>query len=135
MKSIEQIFKEQTNLILHGICLTNTQFSMVIKPIDYSKVNIPIYLSMKYQFHFESMPRNVYNMVINKDRKQSIIVYEFFIQLGDRIKPLAFIVTSLTNEILTSGVAVGNFKDQKTKVLGYCIQRLREGVKIGSCSC
>lgn len=108
---------------------------MIIKPIDFSKVNIPVYLSIKYQFHFGAMPKNVYDAIVSRSRTKSIIVYEFYMQLGGKIEPMAFVVTSLSNKIIEKGVATGNFVEQKNKILKYCVERLREGVKVGSCSC
>lgn len=98
MDSGYKLFDKQTNLISTGNVWANTQYSNYIRPwneVDnYGYKGEPgQFLKFDMQF-FGSIPNHLREIIYDKNREKSVILYEFKVYHGERKEIIGHILTT-----------------------------------------
>ncbi len=106
-------FDKQTNFIGTGNVISDTQYSSYIRP--YSQVKCwgvedrPLGELCKYDMqHFKNLPNRLRNLLLDENRKESYILYEFFIYRWNQKEPIFYIITDKNNKLVADYVNYRN---------------------------
>lgn len=108
MNSGFKLFDKQTNVIGTGNMIANTQVSFYIRP--YNEVMNGGYKGkpgdfLKFDLQpFQDVPQHIRNILWNKDRKESVILYQFRVFHGDRKEIIGYVLTDKDYNYITHSV-------------------------------
>lgn len=99
-------FDKQTNYIGTGNVMANTQYSSFIRPWSETECNGFIrpcgelmYYDMK-PFSEYRIPIPIRDIIEDKERKESVILYLFFIRRNHQLEPLCWVLTDYHHNLL-----------------------------------
>lgn len=104
-------FDKQTNCITTGNAYCNTQFSSFIRPWSKTECNgfeRPCGELMKFDlknFGAFRIPNFIMEKIEDKERKQSVILYMFFIRREHKIIPFCWILSDYNHNLIAMDVA------------------------------
>ena len=104
-------FNKQTNLITTGNAYCNTQLSSYVRP--YNEVKNGSYTGKRGEFldfdlrPFRFVPEKISKILRDKGRKESYILYEFFIYRNDKREIIGYVLTDKNYRYITSSVNCG----------------------------
>ena len=93
-----KLFDKQTVLISHGNVWATTQYSNYIRP--WNEVKNYSYIGQPGQFlkfdmqHFGQIPERMQKIIYDKERKSSVILYEFKVYHGNRKEIIGHVLTT-----------------------------------------
>lgn len=101
-------FDRQTNCIATGNGISNTQFSMCVRPWKETECNGFIFpeghllnFDMDYFRNFR-VPEAIKSYLMDKSRNESVILYMFFVNKHGRVDPFFWVVTDYSyNKIMS----------------------------------
>lgn len=108
MDSGFKTFDQQTNVISTGNVSSNTQFSSFIRP--YNEVKNYGYTGkpgdfLKYDMQwFEQIPTKMREIIYDKNRENSCILYEFFIHRNGKREVIGHVLTDGSYKHIASSV-------------------------------
>ena len=107
-------FDRQTNFIGTGNVEANTQFSSYIRPWKKTECNgfvNPEGHLMDFdlkQFSNQRIPRDIENVLRNKEREESVILYMFFVLSKEKhVEPFCWVVTNDRHRLIAYRVTAG----------------------------
>lgn len=100
-------FDKQTNCIVHGNAVCNTQYSSYIRPWKETECNgfvNPEGHLMDFDlkpFRNYHIPRDIYDYLTDQNRQESVILYMFFVtNKYKRLDPFSFVITSRNHRLI-----------------------------------
>lgn len=110
-----KLFDKQTNVITTGNVYANTQLSSYIRPwketqcngITYNEGYLMKYDLQQYWRFLSYVPKRIMNVLKDKERTESIILYMFFTTTNDRIFPFCFVLTDYSHNLIDYSVVRG----------------------------
>ena len=105
MDSGFKLFDRQTNLISTGNVWANTQYSSFIRP--YSEVKNGNYIGklgdfLKFDMQFfEYVPEHMKKIIYDKERKESVILYQFKVYHGERKEIIGYVLTDYNHNYIS----------------------------------
>lgn len=130
-----KLFDQQTNLITSGNCYCNTQYSSYIRPWREKECNGRINPEghlMKYDmdpFDRHAIPQRIREILVDKERKDSVILYMFFVTNKEKhIQPFGWVVTSRDKKLIAKQIVrrPGQQHLKRIKALDEAIQYITE---------
>lgn len=122
------LFNKQSNLISTGNVMANTQFSWFIRPYKETKCNgfdfkegELLNSDLKY---FNNLPQRISDILRDKERETSYILYEFFVTKNHEKDIIGYIITDANHDHVDSLVRCG-YKENTGKrmsVISWCEQ-------------
>ena len=101
-----KLFDNQTNSIFPGNTYSNTQYSSYIRPWGETECNGNIReegVLTKFDlkpFQQFRIPEKVMQIILDKERKESVILYMFFVYKDRRINPFCWVVTDYNDKLI-----------------------------------
>ncbi len=101
-----KLFDKQTNCITSGQCIANTQFSMCIRPWKETECNgftnpeghlLDFDLKPFRNYH---IPESIKQLLMDKEREKSVILYMFFVTIDNRPEPFCWVVTDYNDKLI-----------------------------------
>lgn len=127
-------FDQQTNIITTGAVIANTQISEYIRPWsevkNYGYVGQPGQF-MKYDLQFfGNIPdEKIRSIIYDRDRKESVILYKFFIHTPYGIDPIGFVLTDYDHKHLAHCYcfSYGCSTNKRIAAIDECMNYICEG--------
>lgn len=126
-----KLFDRQTNLITSGNCYCSTQYSGYIRPWREKECNgrvNPEGHLMKFDmdpFDRHAIPQRIREILVDKERKDSVILYMFFVTNKEKhIQPFGWVVTSREKKLIAKQIVrrPGQQHLKRIKALDEAIQ-------------
>ena len=127
MDSGFKLFDKQTNVITTGNAICNTQMSSYIRP--YSEVKNGGYIGKPGDFvkfdmqYFRDVPEHMLQIIYDKERKESVILYQFFVFHGDEKEIIGYVLTDNEHKYISSSTYCpykGNWFKRNDAIIEAC---------------
>ncbi len=118
-----KLFNKQTNCISYGNIIANTQYSSYIRPYGQTTCNNHNFLEgelMKSDLkHFGNIPASIKDKLYAKDRKESYILYEFFVYRNGIKDIIGYVLTDKKHKLITYEVleSYNNYNKRLSAIL------------------
>ena len=100
-----KLFNKQTNYISYGNVIANTQYSSFIRPYSQTTCNNNNFSEgelMKSDLkYFGNIPASIKDKLYAKDRKESYILYEFFVYRNGNKDIIGYVLTDKKHKLIT----------------------------------
>lgn len=117
-----KLFDKQTNLISHGNVYANTQSSSYIRPYMEAECNGKEFKPgelMKFDLKcvfgeylrdYNLVPQAIKRVLEDRDRKQSVVLYKFFVTVKREHKVIGFVLADYDNNLIERcAINTGNY--------------------------
>lgn len=107
-----KLFNQQTNFITTGNVVANTQYSNYIRPWKETECNghsNPCGHLMDFDlngFKEYGIPERILEIIKDKNRTNSVVLYMFFVSENESIKPFCWLLTDYNHNYITHAVVI-----------------------------
>ena len=118
-----KLFNKQTNCISYGNVIANTQYSLFIRPYGQTTCNNHNFsegeLMRSDLKYFGNIPAHIENKLYAKDRKESYILYEFFVYRNGNKDIIGYVLTDKNYNLITYDVleSYNNYNKRLSAIL------------------
>ena len=118
-----KLFNKQTNCISYGNVIANTQYSSFIRPYSQTTCNNNNFSEgelMKSDLkYFRNIPASIKDKLYAKDRKESYILYEFFVYRNGNKDIIGYVLTDNNHNLITYEVlkSYNNYNKRHSAIL------------------
>ena len=118
-----KLFNNQTNYISYGNVIANTQYSSFIRPYGQTACNNHNFsegeLMRSDLKYFRNIPASIKNKLYAKDRKESYILYEFFVYRNGNKDIIGYVLTDNNHNLITYEVleSYNNYNKRLSAIL------------------
>ena len=118
-----KLFNKQTNCISYGNVIANTQYSSFIRPYSQTTCNNNNFSEgelMKSDLkYFRNIPASIKDKLYAKDRKESYILYEFFVYRNGNKDIIGYVLTDKKHKLITYEVleSYNNYNKRLSAIL------------------